>query len=126
MAHIQQRIKVVQEGVAQPNGMTVEVGALMEKDERTPVCYGGHHDVVVGFAENFLRESDGWISHLITLNEEFSNPFIFSNEKLLEWYDFSIFARIKKREGDLITRAQLVGINMIPQLGIPKGLAKEK
>lgn len=120
------RIKIIQEGVRQPNGKTVSPGAFMpdyRHEGQIPVLLNGHFDQIIGFGREFERDEDGWISYDIVFRADFLEEFVTKNLSVTDWYEFSAYATDCKPYTDdrnRIDSGVVRAIYAIPLPGFPR------
>jgi hypothetical protein len=122
------RINIIQEGVRDRLGRIFETGSLKPRERQIPVLMGGHHDAIIGFADTFQVDTDGWISYDITFRMDFLDQFARTNDSVTDWFDFSGFAHNIKAsdpESKNIMYGEIIAIYAIPKPGIPSILAKD-
>lgn len=122
------RLNIIQEGVRDRLGRIFETNSLQSGERQIPVLMGGHHDAIIGFADDFQVDSEGWISYDITFRKDFLDQFVRTNDKVTDWFDFSGFANNIKaidRENKNIVFGEIRAIYAIPKPGIPPVLAKD-
>jgi hypothetical protein len=97
----------------------------IKHERQIPVLLGGHHDHIIGFADDLERDKDLWVSLDITFRKDFLENFVRTNDSVTDWFDFSGFGthiELEESPDHVVKSAVLKAVYATPKPGFPKGI----